>query len=92
MKVNAPEKIYLQVCGDCPQTDCYNCKFEDLEDNITWCKDKIFKNDIEYVRKDAFVEKVKEWFIKRNEWCDINGIKHCDMESFEDFRKYMEGE
>ena len=35
MKANAPEKIYLQVCGDCPHTDCDNCKFEDLEDNIT---------------------------------------------------------
>jgi len=93
MKANeAPEKIYLQVCGDCPQTDCDNCKFEDLEDNITWCKDKIFKNDIEYVRKDAFIEKAKEWYYKQNEWCDINGIKHCDMESFEDFKNYMEGE
>ena len=61
MKANAPEKIYLQVCGDCPQNDCDNCKFEDFEDNITWCKDKIFEKDIEYTRTDAFIEKACEW-------------------------------
>ena len=61
MKANAPEKIYLQVCGDCKGNDCKNCKFEDVEDNVTWCKDKIFKKDIEYVRKDIFIEKVCEW-------------------------------
>lgn len=61
MKANkAPEKIYLQVCGDCPQTDCENCKFEDFEDNITWCKDRIFPKDIEYARTDAFIEKAKK--------------------------------
>ena len=40
--MKAPEKIYLQVCGDCKDNDCKNCKFEDLEDNVTWCKDEIF--------------------------------------------------
>jgi hypothetical protein len=58
MKANeAPKKIYLQVCGDCPQTDCESCKFEDFEDNITWCRNKIFEEDIEYTRTNAFIEK-----------------------------------
>lgn len=92
MKANAPEKIYLQVCGDCPQTDCESCKFEDFEDNITWCKDRIFPKDIEYTRTDAFIEKARKWFERQNEWRDIGGIRHCDMEEFEDFKKYMEGE
>ena len=92
MKANAPEKIYLQVCGDCPQTNCEGCKFEDLEDNITWCKDRIFPKDIEYTRTDAFIEKARKWFEKQTEWLDLNGNRYCDMESFEDFRKYMEGE
>ena len=43
-------------------------------------------------RKDAFIEKAKKWFEKRNEWIDIDGTLQCDMEGFEDFRKYMEGE
>ena len=63
MKSNeAPKKIYLQVCGDCNANDCDNCKFEDLEDNVTWCKDKIFKKDIEYTRTDAFIKKACEWW------------------------------
>lgn len=59
--MEAPEKIYLQVCGDCNNNDCENCKFEDLEDNVTWCKDKIFDKDIEYTRTDAFIKKACEW-------------------------------
>ena len=55
----APDKIYLQVCGDCPKVDCKNCKFEDLEDNVTWCKDRIFDLDVEYIRKDALLEWAK---------------------------------
>lgn len=58
--MNAPEKIYLQVCGECPEEDCKNCKFEDLEDNVTQCKDRIYKKDIEYIRKDALLEWAKE--------------------------------
>jgi hypothetical protein len=61
MKTNGvPEKIYLQVCGDCMANDCENCMFEDLEDDVTWCKDKIFDKDVEYTRTDAFIEKACE--------------------------------
>lgn len=87
MKANeAPEKIYLQVCGDCPQTDCESCKFEDLEDNVTWCKDKIFKNDIEYIRADAFIEKACAWLENNLQGIVGGGIY------MEDFRNYMEEE
>jgi len=58
--MNAPDKIYLQVCGDCPKADCKNCKFESLEDNVTWSKDKIFGGDVEYIRKDALIEWLKQ--------------------------------
>lgn len=50
----------------------------------------ITDNDIEYVRKDAFIEKAEEYLYKQlNE-----GNMECgDIETFiEDFRKYMEGE
>ena len=58
--MKAPEKIYLQVCGDCTQTDCEGCKFEDLEDDITWWKDRMFPKDIEYTRTDILeVKKVE---------------------------------
>ncbi len=90
--MKAPDKIYLQVCGDCNDNGCKICKFEDLEDNVTWCKDKIFEKDIEYIRTDAFVEKARKWFEKQNEWRDLDGNRHCDMSGFEDFRNYMKGE
>lgn len=87
MKANeAPEKIYLQVCGDCPQTDCESCKFEDFEDNITWCKDRIFSKDIEYTRTDVFIKKACEW-LENNLQGVVGGSIYI-----EDFRKYMKGE
>ena len=95
MKTNAPEKIYLQVCGDCPQTDCDGCKFEDLEDNVTWCKDKIFEKDIEYTRADAFIEKAVKWIEEINNHHHI--MRYSDScepplsELTEWFRNYMEG-
>jgi hypothetical protein len=84
---NAPEKIYLQVCGDCNANDCENCKFEDLEDNVTWCKDKIFDKDIEYTRTDAFIEKAEEYIYKQlNEGC----IECGDIKRFvENMKIYM---
>ena len=96
---NLPEKIYLQVCGDCNANDCENCKFEDLEDNVTWCKDKIFDKDIEYVRKDVFVKKACEWLRTHNEadyfeliksynYCGAGNLNKKRM--IEDFKKYME--
>lgn len=92
-----PEKIYLQVCGDCKDNDCENCKFEDLEDNVTWCKDEIFDKDIEYTRTDAFIEKALSWL--KNHYRDYMhnptgkrleaffGIDMCN-----DFENYMKGE
>ena len=81
MKANEePEKIY------CIPTEggCYY---------ITTIKpEPPFAEGVEYIRTDAFIEKAKKWFEKQNEWRDINGIKHCDMESFEDFVKYIKGE
>ena len=92
MKENeAPKKIYLQVCGDCPQTDCESCKFEDFEDNITWCKDRIFPKDIEYTRTDAFIEKVEKYL--QEHLIDYWSQSVTDESKFiEDFKNYMKGE
>ena len=35
------------------------------EDNVTWCKDRIFDNDIEYTRTDAFIERIHELLSSR---------------------------
>ena len=103
MKANkAPEKIYLQVCGDCNANDCENCKFEDLEDNVTWCKDKIFDKDIEYTRTDAFIKRACEYINKELPITDLSSSnafitfkvfdKECKKAFIEDFKKYIKGE
>ena len=98
MKANAPEKIYLQVCGDCNDNDCKNCKFEDLEDNVTWCKDKIFEKDIEYIRTDVFIVKAAQFLYDYNQ---KQVLKHgaratlgCGEYTInvDEFRKYMKAE
>ena len=95
--MEAPEKIYLQVCGDCQDNECDNCKFEDLEDNVTWCKDKIFDKDIQYTRTDyaekEFLIKAKRFLSEIHRVCDItdeNGyrIELRDLQArFENFYK-----
>lgn len=86
--MEAPKKIYLQVCGDCNANDCENCKFEDLEDNVTWCKDKIFDNDIGYTRTDAFIERADK-FISSFFHPDDTELKKGVLD---EFHKYMKGE
>ena len=97
--MKAPKKIYLQVCGDCNDDDCENCKFEDFEGNVTWCKDKIFDKDIEYTRTDAFIEKAFEFFGEH--LCEYIDAKNANCDTFinidgdklkEDFRNYIKGE
>ena len=54
--MKAPDKIYLQSCGDCPGVDsCQSCKFDDLE-GVTWAKEKVWEKDVEYIRRDALLE------------------------------------
>lgn len=81
MKANeSPERIYL---FENPVTETPDDR---------WLSKRSGDTDVEYISTDVFIEKAKKWFEKRNEWRDINGIKHCDMESFEDFEKYIKGE
>ena len=80
MKANkAPEKIFLS-----------NKQRPDKEIFYVFAT-PVENNDIEYIRVDVLIEKAKKWFEKQNEWIDLNGVRHCDMESFEDFVNYMTG-
>lgn len=90
MKANeAPEKIYLQVCGDCHQTDCDGCKFEDLEDNVTWAKERIFEKDVEYIRTDALLDQAEEYIYKQ---LNEGRIECGDIQRFvENMKIYMKG-
>ena len=79
MKVNeAPEKIYLS------ENPCR----DELED--VWFKNQCSKNDIEYIRKDAFIEKAYEYLSYH---LDTNKIDvSYKFEFIEEFRNHMKGE
>ena len=86
--MNAPDKIYLQVCGECALkgVDCKKCKFDDAV--TTWCKDKIFEKDVEYTRTDAFIKKACKWL--EDNLLEYWGQKNAAPDSFiEDFRNYL---
>ena len=91
MKANAPENYPMQ--------------FKDKIDEYLWKEHHILGgccSSIESLKytvarevaeklTDAFIENAKKWFEKQNEWHDINGMKHCDIEDFENFKNYMKG-
>ena len=48
---NIPDRIYLQV-GDTAPSDC---DFNELsQEAVTWCRDRIWRNDIEYIKRSKF--------------------------------------
>lgn len=49
---NKPKTIFL-VCGEGIDKDT---DFKEIEDEVCWCTDKAFKDDIEYIRKDLYDE------------------------------------
>lgn len=64
---NIPERIYLQI-GDLTDKDDKNIDFNELSD-VCWSCEKIFKTDIEYIRKPDAARKSVESIAK-----EINGI------------------
>ena len=86
MKANeAPEKIYLSK----------DYKTNDVDER--WFDYKSSDDDIEYIRKDAFIKKACE-FISLNvaDYIDVThkgGIEHLVLQEkfIEGFKKYMEG-
>ena len=68
--MKAPEKIYL---------------FENPIDNTPddrWLSKRYCKDDIEYTRTDAFIEKAEKYFIEKfevedyNDYIDVDGSVH----------------
>ena len=50
MKIkNSPEKIYLVVGESLDEKDTNN--FKELH-GVSWCDERIYQHDIEYIRKD----------------------------------------
>jgi hypothetical protein len=74
MKANAPEKIY----------------FSSIEDGTHYYTEAIpFEREyIEYVRKDAFIEKASEWIKEQDEMVGISFTE----DFIERFKNHMKGE
>ena len=71
MKANeAPENIYIHVRAN-------------KELGTTWHGKKITNSDIEYVRKDAFIEKAKEFL-----WSHIEGLDYHVNYVLNELEKY----
>ena len=84
MKANAPKKIYIHVRAN-------------KELGTTWHGTWIGVHDIEYIHKDAFIEKACEWL--KNHYRDyMHNPTGERLEAFfggdmcNDFEDYMKGE
>ncbi len=63
--MSAPKKIYLQWHGDADPADYPDGPDPDQSD-VTWCADKIFEHDIEYVRVDE-LDRLRAEVANRNQ-------------------------
>lgn len=88
---NLPDKIYLnfgEITKEEFEADDYNefCKLDEFA--VTFCEDKVYDTDVEFVRKDAFIGKAVS-FIRNCTSYDGLGYK-AKCVNIEDFKKYME--
>lgn len=77
-----PEKIYIDDFGS--------------ELSYDWHTEHCYENDIEYIRKDVFLEEACEWLRKGgNGWYFTSEFGEDTIDFIklaENFKKYMEGE
>lgn len=73
--INAPEKIYLQI--GCKDYDC-TIDFNELS-SVTWNKDQIDSDDIEYIKSDTLT-KYKEMLREIVEHTDKMIVSKNDLE------------
>ena len=82
MKANAPEKIYIDDFGS--------------ELSHDWHTEHSYENDIEYIRKDAFIEKAEKYLTEKfiNDVSVLaGGVVSINFETaIKNFVNYMKGE
>lgn len=88
---NLPYKIYLNF-GDITKEEFEEgdykefCKIDEFA--VTYCEDKVFDCDVEFVRKEALIEKAVD-YIADNMRCNGYTIQ-TKAKFIEDFKKYIE--
>ena len=87
MKINTPEKIYLQQNTT---TDCYEEWWPE------WFEARTKDTDIEYIRKDVFIKKANMWIEKNiKKWYEnikSHGFRGMTPLMIIEFKNYIEGE
>ena len=94
---NLPDKIYLNL-GDLTEEEYNELDFHDLSE-VTWSEDDVQGRNVEYVLKDAFVEKVEksmiEWagtYISKTTGGGVGERKVLAIDLLNYFRKYIKEE
>jgi len=91
-----PDKIYLNL-GDLSEEEYNELDFHDLSE-VTWSEDDVQGRNVEYVLKDALIEKTANWLrthseadyfelIKSYNYCGAGNLNKKKM--IEDFEEYM---
>lgn len=80
--MEAPKKIYIDDFGS--------------ELSFDWHTEHSYESDIEYVKKDVFIEKACEFINKANLYLYHCISEECDLvdtnKMINDFKNYMKGE
>lgn len=84
MKADAPKKLYIDIHDNLTNSILYDFT------------EKSKDSDIEYVRKDAFIEKAVEWlsrhfYDEEYQSTDNEGTWICADELIQDLKEYMKG-
>jgi len=96
---NLPDKIYLNL-GDLTEEEYNETDFQDLSE-VTWSEDDVQGKNIEYIRKNAFIEKAVKWLRTHSEadyfelipvanYCGAGNLNKKKM--IEDFKNYIKNE
>jgi len=69
--MSAPELIYLQWYGDVPE-GMDTSDLEPDEGDVSWCLDRVFDADFEYVRKYKYdkLAEIVDAFLSLDDWSD----------------------
>ena len=83
---NLPDKIYLDIRG----FENVDMSFSEVRQRfgIPYYEHSMSNNDVEYIRKDAFIEKAVD-YIANNMRCDGYTLQ-TKAKFIRDFKKYME--
>ncbi len=89
---NLPDKIYLnfgEITKEEFEESDYNEFYKLDEFAVTFCEDRVYDTDVEFVRKDVFIEKACSYIRLYTALLDTEN-NDCMLEWLDKFRNAME--